>query len=189
MKLIIGLGNPGSEYENNRHNLGFMCLNYLAKKHDIRFNRKEGKARVGNGELAGTKVLLAKPQTYMNNSGDAVSRLVAKFGVHLEDLIVIHDDLDLPLGKIRISQGSGPGGHKGIESIIFYLDSKDFIRIRIGIGRPQTSETCETEVISYVLSDFTPEEKEIIDKTIPRVTKATICLLSEGLTVAMNKYN
>ena len=118
MKLIVGLGNPGRGYANNRHNMGFMCLNYFARTQGIQFDKKQGKARIGTGEVAGNKVVLARPQTYMNQSGQSVSRLVKKFNISLDDLLVIHDDLDLPLGKIRIRQGGSSGGHKGIESII-----------------------------------------------------------------------
>jgi len=193
MKLIVGLGNPGREYAHNRHNIGFMCLNHLAKAHGIQLDKKQGQARTGSGEIAGNKVVLARPQTYMNLSGESVSRLTHKFKVSPEDLLVIHDDLDLPLGKIRLRHGGGSGGHKGIDSIIACLGNRDFHRIRVGIGRPDTAEgpaeDGETEIIDYVLSDFTPDEKKIIIKVIPEVTEAILCLLNEGLTAAMNKYN
>lgn len=191
MKLIVGLGNPGRGYANNRHNTGFMCLNYFAKTQGIRLDKKQGKARTGTGEVAGDKAILARPQTYMNLSGESVSRLVKKFDINLNDLVVIHDDLDLPLGKIRIRHGGGSGGHKGIDSIISLLDSQDFSRLRIGIGRPTSdpAQISEADIISYVLSDFTPEEKQIIAQVIPRVSEAILCLLTEGLSSAMNKYN
>jgi PTH1 family peptidyl-tRNA hydrolase len=193
MKLIVGLGNPGLGYARNRHNIGFMCLNRFARKHGIRFDKKQGKARIGRGEVAGNQVVVARPQTYVNLSGQSVSRLVKKFNINLDDLIVIHDDLDLPPGKIRIRQGGSSGGHKGIDSIIADLASPEFVRIRIGIGRPDIAEgdtqTKEAEVIAYVLSDFTPEEKRVINQVIPRVSEAIHYLLTEGLTAAMNKYN
>ena len=191
MKLIVGLGNPGRGYASNRHNTGFMCLNYFAKTQGIRLDKKQGKARTGAGEVAGDKVTLARPQTYMNLSGESVSRLVKKFDINLNDLVVIHDDLDLPLGKIRIRHGGGSGGHKGIDSIISLLDSQDFSRLRIGIGRPTSgpAQISEADIISYVLSDFTPEEKQIIAQVIPRVSEAILCLLTEGLSSAMNKHN
>ena len=188
MKLIAGLGNPGRDYASNRHNAGFMCLNHFARSQGVKFDKKQGKARTGTGEIADNNIVLAKPQTFMNSSGESVRRLVQKFNISPNNLLVIHDDLDLTLGKIRISQGSGSGGHKGIESIISCLDSQDFIRIRVGIGRPATSET-EADIIDYVLSDFTPEEKQIIAKVIPRVSEAIICLLTESPAAAMNKYN
>ena len=135
------------------------------------------------------EVVLARPQTFMNNSGQSLSRLVKKFNIDLNDLIVIHDDLDLPLAKIRLSFGSGSGGHKGINSIIQELGTQDFIRLRVGIGRPDKPEISEDDIIAYVLSDFTPAEKRAIDKIIPTVNEAILCLLTEGLTPAMNKFN
>ena len=193
MKLIVGLGNPGREYANNRHNVGFMCLKHFAKTQGIRFDKKQGQARIGIGKVAGNEVVIARPQTYMNQSGQSVKRLVKRFNINLDDLLVIHDDLDLPLGKIRIRQGGSSGGHKGIDSIIADLGSQDFIHIRVGIGRPTVFEgntqTREAEIIAYVLSDFTPEEKQAITRVIPRVSDAIYCLLTEGLTAAMNKYN
>jgi len=191
MKLIIGLGNPGRTYANNRHNMGFMCLNYFAKTQGIRFDKKQGQARIGSGEIAGSKVVLAKPQTYMNLSGQSVSRLIKKFNIDLNDLLVIHDDLDLPLGKIRIRQGGSSGGHKGIDSIISYLGSQNFPRLKVGIGRPLTSsaEINEKDTIAYVLSDFTAEEKQSVTQVIRRVSEAILCLLTEGITAAMNKCN
>ncbi len=137
MKLIVGLGNPGKEYSTNRHNIGFLCINHFARIHRITLDKKQGKARVGTGTVAGNDVVLAKPQTYMNASGVSVSQLMQKYKIALEDLIVVHDDLDLPLGKIRIRQGSSAAGHNGIKSIIASLGTQDFIRIRVGISRPQ----------------------------------------------------
>jgi len=193
MKLIVGLGNPGREYEKNRHNLGFMCLNYFARTQGIRFDKKQGRARIGSGEVAGSKVVVARPQTYMNQSGQAVGRLVKKYKVNPDSILVIHDDLDLPLGKIRIRQGGGSAGHKGINSVATELGSQDFSRLRVGIGRPAvvegSAEATEDDIVAYVLSDFTSEEKEVVTQVIPRVSEAILCLLTEGLTAAMNKYN
>ena len=188
MKLIVGLGNPGRRYANNRHNIGFVCLNHFARMQGIRFDKKQGKARIGTGEVAANKIVLAKPQTYMNSSGESVSLLIRKFNVNLNNLIVIHDDLDLPLGKIRIRQGGSAGGHKGVTSIISCLQSQEFLRLRIGIGRP-TTKTSEADIIDYVLSDFADEEKQIITPLIPKVSEAIQCLLTEGLLAAMHKYN
>jgi PTH1 family peptidyl-tRNA hydrolase len=189
MKLIVGLGNPGRSYARNRHNVGFICLNHFARTEGIRFDKKKGLARIGEGEVAGNEVVLARPQTFMNNSGQSVSRLVDKFDIDPNDLIVIHDDLDLPLAKVRISFGSSSGGHKGINSIIQEIGGQDFIRIRIGIGRPNKPQISEDDVIAYVLSDFTPAEKRAIDNIIPTVSEAILCLLKEGLTPAMSKFN
>ena len=189
MKLIVGLGNPGRVYANNRHNIGFMCLNHFARSRGIKFDQKKGLARIGIGEVAGKEVVVAKPQTYVNLSGQSVSRLIRKFNINLNDLLVIHDDLDLPLGKIRISHGSGSGGHKGVKSIITELGSQDLVRLRVGIGRPTKPVLSDDEIIAYVLSDFTPEQRKAITPVIPKVSEAILCLLTEGLTPAMNKYN
>jgi PTH1 family peptidyl-tRNA hydrolase len=189
MKLIVGLGNPGRSYARNRHNIGFICLNRFARTQGIKFDRKKGLARIGTGKVADNEVVLARPQTFMNNSGRSLSRLIKKFNIDLKDLIVIHDDLDLPPAKIRISHGSGSGGHKGINSIIQEIGSQDFIRLRVGIGRPDKPQISEDDIIDYVLSDFTPAEKKVIDKIIPKVSAAILCLLTEGLTPTMNKFN
>lgn len=190
MKLIVGLGNPGKEYSTNRHNIGFLCINHFARIHRITLDKKQGKARVGTGSVAGHDVVLAKPQTYMNASGVSVSQLMQKYKIALEDLIVVHDDLDLPLGKIRIRQGSSAAGHNGIKSIIASLGTQDFIRIRVGISRPQApGESTEETVVDYVLGDFTPEDKPVVEETIRRVSDAIVSLLTEGLTAAMNKFN
>jgi PTH1 family peptidyl-tRNA hydrolase len=193
MKLIVGLGNPGRVYAHNRHNIGFMCLNHFSKTQGIRLEKKQGQSRTGSGRADGVKLMVARPQTYMNLSGEAVGQLVRKFRIDLGDLTVIHDDLDLPVGKIRLRQGGGSGGHNGIASIIARLGSPDFCRIRVGIGRPLFFEGSagdkETAIIDYVLSDFRAEEKKIMAKVIPVVGQAILCLLTEGLVTAMNEYN
>ena len=193
MKLIVGLGNPGRVYANNRHNVGFVCLSYFARMRGIRFDTKQGRARIGDGEVAGNRIVVAKPKTSMNLSGQSVSRLVKKFSINLSDLVVIHDDLDLPLGKIRIRHGASSGGHKGVDSIIHELGSQDFLRLRVGIGRPMPTENAteisEADTVTYVLGDFTPDEKQIIVEVITHVNEAILCLITEGITAAMNKYN
>jgi PTH1 family peptidyl-tRNA hydrolase len=192
MKLIVGLGNPGFLYARNRHNIGFMCVSNLARMRKIVFDRKQGHARTGIGNIAGHRVVLARPQTYMNASGESVSALVKKLNVTPADVIVIHDDLDLPVGKIRIRWGGSSGGHKGIDSIMVHIGTPDFYRVRVGIGRPAIDANVtdkESVIIDYVLQDFTRNEKKIIDTVIPRVGEAIVYLLTEGLTAAMNKYN
>jgi len=192
MKLVVGLGNPGFLYARNRHNIGFMCVSHLAKKYKIRFDRKQGHARTGIGNIAGSRAVLARPQTYMNASGESVSALMKKLDVGPADLIVIHDDLDLPAGKIRLRLGGSSGGHKGIESIIARAGTREFYRVRVGIGRPEgiaDAADKESAVIDYVLRDFTREEKKTIDTVIPRVSEVIACLLAEGLEAAMNRYN
>jgi PTH1 family peptidyl-tRNA hydrolase len=191
MKLIVGLGNPGKTYAHNRHNVGFRCLNYFARLHSIRFDHRQCRARVGLAEVRGEKLLLAKPRTFMNLSGDPVACLVHKHGISLSDLLVIYDDLDLPLGKIRLRQGGGSGGHKGMNSIISALGSEAFPRIRVGIGRPQTEEQpiSEDAIVNYVLSDFSPQEEAIIKPVIVKVAEAIDCFLTEGIEAAMSKFN
>jgi PTH1 family peptidyl-tRNA hydrolase len=189
MKLIVGLGNPGRSYVRNRHNVGFICLAHFARAQGIRLDKRKGLARIGRGRVAANEVALARPQTFMNNSGQSVSRLIDKFDIDPNDLIVIHDDLDLPLAKVRISFGSSSGGHKGINSIIKEIGTKDFVRIRIGVGRPNKPQISEDDIIAYVLSDFTLTEKRAIDNIVPTVSEAILCLLTEGLTPAMNKFN
>lgn len=183
MKLIVGLGNPGKSYVNNRHNVGFQCLDHFARVHRIPLKERKARAKVGMGEVVGTPVVLAKPRTFMNMSGEAVRRLVREFRVPLEDLLVIYDDLDLPLGKVRIRQRGGSAGHKGGQSIIASLGSQDFPRIRVGIGRPDGDE------VAYVLSDFTAEEKEIVNEAVATVADAIYAILTEGIEAAMNRYN
>jgi PTH1 family peptidyl-tRNA hydrolase len=193
MKLIVGLGNPGQSYAGNRHNVGFLCLNYFANIQSIHFNEKCCKAHTGLGEVTGTEVILARPQTYMNRSGQSVSLLVNKFNISHNDLLVIHDDLDLPLGKIRIRGGGSSGGHKGIDSIITELGTSDFIRVRIGIGRPAVddglAEFNDNDIKTYVLSDFTLAEKQAIAPVFLIASEAILCLLNEGLIATMNRYN
>ena len=189
MKLIVGLGNPGKEYSANRHNIGFLCINHVARQHHINLDKKQGKARVGTGSISSTQVVLAKPQTYMNASGISVINLLGKYKLTPADLIVIHDDLDLPLGKIRIKQGSSAGGHNGIKSIIGSLGTQDFTRIRIGISRPQTGNIAEETIVDYVLGDFEGEDLKLVDEITRKVGEAVVCLLTEDLTTAMNKFN
>ncbi len=187
MKLIVGLGNPGRSYSANRHNIGFTCLRHFARKHGIRLDQKQCQARIGSGEAAGSETILARPQTYMNRSGAAVSCLLKKHRLSPENLIVIHDDLDLQLGRVRLRQGGGSGGHNGVASIIAELGSRDFIRLRVGIGRPDPAT--DNDVINYVLGDFSSEEKQLVTAVVAGASKAITCLLTEGLAVAMNRYN
>ena len=191
MKFIVGLGNPGKAYSHNRHNIGFRCLNYFARLHSIRFDRKWCQARIGISEIEGEKLLLAKPRTFVNLSGKAVGCLIRKHDILLSDLLVIYDDLDLPLGKIRLRPSGGSGGHKGMKSIMSALGSEDFPRIRAGIGHPQVEEqpTNEDTIVNYVLGDFTPEEEEKVKPVIIKVAQAIDCFLTQGIEAAMSKFN
>ena len=191
MKLIVGLGNPGKTYAHNRHNAGFRCLNYFARLHSIHFDHRQCRAKVGLAEVRGEKVLLAKPRAFVNLSGNPVACLVRKHGIPLSDLLVIYDDLDLPLGKIRLRQSGSSGGHKGMNSIISALGSEDFPRIRVGIGRPQAEEQSVTEdaIVNYVLSDFSPQEEATIKPVIATVSEAIDFFITEGIEAAMSKFN
>ncbi|MFC1978486.1 aminoacyl-tRNA hydrolase [Chloroflexota bacterium] len=196
MKIIVGLGNPGRGYGNNRHNVGFMCVDRLAQLHDIRLSQRRAKSQMGTGTINGRQVVLAKPKTYMNLSGQAVQSMFAKFRPSLSDLIVIYDDLDLALGTIRIRERGSAGGHNGIKSIINLLGSQEFVRVRVGIA-PVTKDELGNIVIAqqntktpdYVLSNFAAEEKDVIKETYNRVAEAVKCILSDGIATAMNNYN
>lgn len=184
LKLIVGLGNPGKKYAETRHNVGFMAIKQLADEFGIVNVDKECEALIAMGEIEGTKVILAQPLTYMNKSGRAVSKLIDRYNIPIEDLIVIYDDLDLPPGKIRIKDSSSSGGHKGIKSIIEYLDSNQITRIRIGIGRP-----LEIDVTEYVLDEFDKEQQKRIDQVLNKIDDIIIELIKNDIDSAMNKFN
>jgi PTH1 family peptidyl-tRNA hydrolase len=186
LNLIVGLGNPGSAYAGTRHNIGFRCVSWFARLQSISLDHQQCRARVGVGWVAGREVVVAKPRTYMNASGESVRLLMKKHGVSLEDLIVVHDDMDLPLGKIRLRPGGSSGGHKGIDSIIASLGSQDFARIKVGVGHP-TGE--RDEVVDHVLSGFARDEGETIKEAISKVVEALSYLLAEGIDAAMNRFN
>jgi PTH1 family peptidyl-tRNA hydrolase len=184
LKLIVGLGNPGRPYAAHRHNVGFRCLDHLARVHGLSFVRDQAKADLASGRIATLRVLLAKPRTYMNLSGQAVRRLARFYKIAPQDILVIYDDLDLPLGVIRLRPEGGSGGHKGMKSIIESLGTQAFPRLRIGIGRPP-----DEDVVDYVLSDFTPDEEIAVENAYERVVAAVECFLTEGIAAAMNGYN
>lgn len=182
--LIVGLGNPGSRYARNRHNTGFCCLHRLAKAHGLEF-RGRRRARIASGTIAGRAVLLARPRTFMNESGQAVAALVRYYRIPLDRLLIVYDDMDLPLGTLRIRPKGGSGGHRGIQSIIDALGSQDFPRLRIGIGRPPEG----TDPADYVLQDFSPEEEQTIEETLERAVTAIEIWLTEGIDEAMSRFN
>ncbi len=183
--LLIGLGNPGREYRDNRHNIGFMVIDRLAVRLDARGMKLQSKAIVITGNHAGHKLLLAKPQTYMNLSGTAVQGLAHFYKLPLENLLVAHDDLDLPFGTIRLRPGGGPGGQKGVASAIERLGTKDFARLRIGIGRPPG----RMDPANYVLQDFSRDEMKALSEILDRAADAALTFVAEGLDMAMNKFN
>lgn len=187
--LVVGLGNPGPEYAHNRHNIGFMCVDNIARSCNIGLGKKEGPARTGTVEISGKQVVLAKPQTFVNRSGQAVNYLMRKHRIARDRLIVIHDDLDLASGKIRVRLNGSAGGHRGINSIIRSIGGRDFIRVRFGIGRPEASGNKDTDVIDYVLGNFTPEEQKTVDELHPMIYDIVNLLITEGLEATMNKFN
>jgi len=192
MKLIVGLGNPGRHYVNNRHNAGFKCVDLFAREHGISLTQRGARSKLGTGEVANTRIVVAKPQTFMNLSGEAVSALARRYKLSSKDILVIYDDLDLPLGKIRIREKGSSGGHNGLKSIISRLGTQDFPRIRVGISPAEGSDNAaapEVDAIEHVLSDFTDAEKTVMREVYLRVAAAIECVLSEGLAAAMNKYN
>ena len=188
-KLIVGLGNPGPRYARNRHNIGFQCVDLLARRHQLDMGRLQHRASVGNGWLTRRdqrcKVILAKPLTYMNASGQAVGPLLRFYQIEPEDLIVVHDDLDLESGKLRLRRNGSSGGQRGIQSIIQHLGSQEFHRARIGIGRPPG----RMDPADYVLQDFTPAEEEVFAVLREKVCDALECWVFEGIEAAMNQYN
>lgn len=183
-RLVVGLGNPGPEYARNRHNVGFLCLDRLAGRHGISPWRRKHHALVAEGLVAGHPVVLAKPQTFMNLSGQAVRPLVRRYGVALADLLVVHDDLDLELGVLRLRRQGSAAGHKGVQHIMDTLGSREFPRLRIGIGRPAHGDP-----VDYVLSDFTLDESILIDRALDRAVEAIVAWLEWGIEAAMNAFN
>jgi len=183
--VIIGLGNPGETYQATRHNVGFAVVDRLAERHGIDLRPGRQPALAGRGEIAGRRVWLLEPQTYMNLSGEAVAPLIASEGVDLERLIVAHDDMDLALGRIQVRRGGGDGGHRGVRSIVEHLDAADFARIRLGVGRPMQ----EDEASEHVLSKFGGDELESATALVERGADAVEAWLVDGLVVAMNRFN
>jgi len=185
VKVVLGLGNPGKRYERTRHNLGFLVLDRIASNHGIPITGKKHQSLIGEWQVEGERVLLVKPQTYMNRAGDAVKALFRYFPLSTTDLVVIHDDLDLPLGRMRIRPRGGAGGHRGVLSIIEALGEEDFFRVRIGIGRP----TVGREPTDYVLEPFSPDEASRLEPIVSTAADGVESLLREGPVKAMEKFN
>jgi len=183
--LIVGLGNPGLAYRHNRHNVGFMVADALADKLEIPLKRVKFKAQIGNGKLGDIPVIIAKPLTFMNNSGEAVAPLVRYFKVPLERLLVIHDDMDLPLGTLRMRPSGGSAGHNGMLSIFDKLGTNAIPRLRVGIGRPPG----RMDPADYVLQDFSRSEEELLNMVITQACEAALAFITTGLEKAMNTYN
>ena len=183
--LIVGLGNPGRQYEHNRHNTGFMVLNRLSVKLGDSFSQVQSKALVAKTTFHGERVILVKPQTYMNRSGIAVSSLVHFYEVLLENVLVVYDDVDLPVGVLRMRPSGGSAGQKGMQSIIERLGTEEIPRLRIGTGRPPGKQGAA----DYVLKDFPSGEQELLNETLERAVDAILTFIQSGLDQAMNAYN
>ncbi len=184
MYVIVGLGNPGKKYEQTRHNIGFIAVDQLAEKYGIKVNRIKHKALVGEGQIAGEKVILVKPQTYMNLSGNSVREVVSYYKPDLEKLVLVYDDIDLPTGRIRIRKNGSAGTHNGMRSVIYDLAQDSFPRVRIGIGGER-----KMELADYVTSGFRKEEKEIMEAGVLKAVAALECIIEKGISSAMNEYN
>jgi PTH1 family peptidyl-tRNA hydrolase len=186
MVLIVGLGNPGAYYARTRHNIGFRVIDRLASGIYVTNWRLQCKALVGSADLSEEKVILAKPQTYMNRSGEAVKALLKCYGLANFDLILICDDLDLPPGQLRIRKKGSDGGHQGLKSVIEMIGSKEFIRIRVGIGRPAEPET---DVTDWVLGRFSIGEEPVVEQVIEKAARAVQVVVTDGVEKAMNWFN
>ena len=183
--LIAGLGNPGSEYTANRHNCGFMVADVLADRIGVRFKRDRSRARVAAGRLAGYPVTLAKPQTFMNLSGRPVAALRTFYKIPAEHIVVIHDELDIPFGTIRIKQGGGDNGHNGLRSVTAALGTREYLRVRVGIGRPPG----RMDPADFVLHDFSAAERKALPDILERSADAVEVLLQRGLAAAQNEFH
>lgn len=185
MYYIVGLGNPGLQYENTRHNVGFLTIDYLAKKYDIKVKKLKFKSLYGQGEISGQKVMLIKPQTYMNNSGEAIRDLKNFYKFEDDKLIVILDDIDIDFGKIRIKKKGSAGTHNGMKSIIYQIQTDNFPRIKISVGQKPSY----MDLASFVLSGFTKDEADIVREEIINAVEACQMIINDDIDKAMNKYN
>lgn len=183
--LIAGLGNPGKEYRSSRHNIGFMVIDQLEKEMAFKIGKVQQRSLVGSGKFENWHIILAKPQTFMNLSGSAVSSLLRFYKITPDHLLVIHDDVDLPLGSLRLRPSGSSGGHRGLDSIIQHLHSQDFPRLRVGVGRPPG----RMSTASYVLEGFLPSEQDLLEIMLQKSADAVKMILTNGVETAMNKYN
>lgn len=183
MFLIVGLGNPGKEYEDTRHNIGFKVVDNIAKEYNIDVNRQKFKGTYGEGFINGEKVMLLKPTTYMNLSGESVREVVDFYNLENHKILIIYDDISLDVGKLRIREKGSAGGHNGIKSIIAHLGSDVFPRIKVGVGQP------DLDLVKHVLGRFAKEEKTILNESIEAATKATAEIIKNDVKTAMNQFN
>ena len=185
MYLIVGLGNPEDKYSNTRHNMGFDVINELSKESDIKVSKSKFDAFYGMGEINSKKVILVKPQTYMNLSGESIIKFKKFYKISNKNIIVIYDDIDLKLGDIRLKAKGSAGSHNGMKSVVQNLNTEDFIRIRVGIGSPENKE----DIINYVIGQIPKREREILDKSILKAKDSINEILENGIDIAMNKFN
>jgi len=185
VKIIVGLGNPGKKYEKNRHNLGYMAIDKLSDKLNIELNKEKFNGLIGEKIINGEKIFLVKPLTYMNLSGNCVTEILNFYKLLPSSLIVIYDDIDIDLGKIRIKPQGKPGTHNGIRDITAKLGTEDFIRVRIGSGKPIQGQN----LVDFVLSDFSKEEMQLIEKSTDMARDGVLEIINENVHSAMNKYN
>lgn len=184
MYIIVGLGNPGKKYESTRHNIGFEVLDFMAREFDMPIIKPKFKALIAEGRIAGQKVILVKPQTYMNLSGESVMSIVNYYDVPLENLIVVYDDIDTEMGKIRIRKKGSGGTHNGMRNILALLGKDNFPRVRVGIGKPENRA-----LVDYVLERFTKNEVPYMEDAVSNSSKSIICILKEDIDKAMNDFN
>lgn len=185
MKCIVGLGNPGRKYRKTRHNIGFMVIDELLQRHQWKLNHTKFNGDYAIEHINGEKVIILQPQTFMNLSGDAIRPLIDYYNIDVQDVLVVYDDLDLPIGKIRLRQKGGHGGHNGIRSCLDHLGQKDFKRLRVGIGRPTTAQA----VVDYVLGKFSKRDQEDVDYSIQKATDACEAWLEKPFDSVMNEFN
>lgn len=183
--VVVGLGNPGRQYEHTRHNVGFMVLDLLAGRAGGKFRSHKGRADVLSARLGGVRAVLTKPRSYMNESGGPVTSVLSFFSASVDQLVVVHDDLDLPYGALRLKRGGGEGGHNGLKSISRSLGDRDYSRVRFGIGRPPGRQ----DPADYVLRDFSTVERKDLELNIHRTADAVEILLAQGLEAAQNQFN
>jgi PTH1 family peptidyl-tRNA hydrolase len=192
VELIVGLGNPGGQYAGNRHNVGYWTVNRLGRRLGIEVKKHSGLASIGEGTYNGRRLILAKPRTFMNNSGNAVRELVRRYRLAPSQAVIVYDELDLPVGKVRLRARGSHGGNNGLRSVLGQLGTQDVPRIRIGIGRPVVNGTpsyAPADVADWVLSDPPPADREKLDAAVAKSVDALVYLLDEGIDAAMNQFN
>ena len=185
LRLVVGLGNPGKTYSKTRHNAGFMVVDEVADTFSIAFEKRKFDTRFGIGSVNGVKIVLAKPMAFMNKSGPQVQKIAGYYRILCEDILVVHDDIDIPFGRLKIKEKGGDGGHRGVRSIMDALGGGDFARLRIGVGRPDA----EKDAADYVLGKFTLEERKVLNRIITAAKDAIVTILCKGTKEGMNRFN